>query len=56
MIAAYERVRNIWLKKLLYTRHRMIVMYRGQYTEENILNNRRIRLERIEQLIKLYGE
>jgi hypothetical protein len=56
MIAVYERVQNIWLKKLLYARERMIMMYRGQHAEENILNERRIRLERIERLIKLYGE
>lgn len=56
MIAAYERVQNIWLKKLLYERERMIMTYRGKYAEENILNERRIRLERIERLIKLYGD
>lgn len=56
MISVYERVQNIWLKKPLYARGRVIMMYRGQYAEENILNERRIRLERIERLIKLYGE
>ena len=56
MITTYERVQSIWLKNLLYSRHRMIVMYRGQYAEENILNERRIRLERIERLINTYGE
>lgn len=56
MITLHERVQSIWLKKLLYSRHRMIVMYRGQYAEENILNERRIRLEKIERLIKLYDD
>lgn len=56
MIESYERVQNIWLKKLLYARERMIMLYRGQYVEENILNERRKRIERIERLIKLYGE
>jgi hypothetical protein len=54
MIAVYERVQNIWLRKLLYEREGLVMTYRGKYAEENILNERRIRLERIERLIKLY--
>lgn len=56
MIKSYERVQNIWLKKLLYERDRIIMTYRGKYFEENILNEVRIRLERIERLIKIYSE
>lgn len=55
MIEAYERVKSIWLKKLLYERERMIMTYRGKHAEEIILERRRIRLERIERLINLYG-
>ncbi len=55
-ITIYERVQNSWLRKLLYERHRMVMKYTGKYAEENILNERRIRLERIERLIKIYGE
>lgn len=56
MIEIYENVQNIWLKKLLYERERMIMTYRGKHAEESILERRRIRLERIERLIKLYGD
>lgn len=56
MITTYERVQSIWLKKLLYERERMIMMYRGRYAEGNILNKRKLRLERINELIMLYGD
>jgi hypothetical protein len=56
MIAAYERVQNIWLKKLLYERERIIMKYRGKYLEEDILNSIQKRYEKIERLIKIYCE
>jgi hypothetical protein len=56
MITAYERVQNIWLRKLLYERERIIMKYRGKYLEEDILNSIQKRYEKIERLIKIYGE
>jgi hypothetical protein len=55
IIPIYERVENIWLKKLLYERERMIRKYRGKYTEENILIERHKRLDKLDRLIKIYG-
>jgi hypothetical protein len=56
MIAAYERVQNIWLKKLLYEREKIIMKYRGKYLEEDILNSIQKRYEKIERLIEIYGK
>ncbi len=56
MISVYERVQNIWLKKLLYERERIIMKYRGEYLEEDILNTIQKRYEKIDRLIKIYGE
>jgi hypothetical protein len=56
MIATYERVQNIKLRKLLYERERIIMKYRGKYLEEDILNSIQKRYEKIERLIKIYGE
>jgi len=56
MVSVYERVENIWLKKLLYERERIIMKYRGKYLEEDILNSIQKRYEKIERLIKIYGE
>jgi hypothetical protein len=57
MVSVYERVQNIWLRKLLYERERIIMTYRGKYLEEDISNSiQKKRYEKIERLIKIYGE
>ncbi len=56
MIAIYERTQNIWLRKLLHERERIIMKYRGKYLEEGVLNSIQKRYEKIEGLIEIYGE
>jgi hypothetical protein len=56
IIPIYERVQNIWLRKILYEREYMVRKYWGKWASEDVLNERKKRFEKLNRIIKQYGE